>query len=163
MTPFYRSLLLEQLDLAVRYRLTLLLAPTGFGKSCLLREWAGGLGCRVGWIDLDASMNEPAQFLSGLAMAIENIRAGTGKVEGVNHGESGTHTRLGIVELVNLLSDVPQDFVLVLDDYHVIEVPQIHQLVEVMLEFPPRKAHLVIASRSVPPLPLAVSEFVGKR
>ena len=57
--------------------------------------------------------------------------------------------------LINEIDDLPERFILVLDDYHYIHAPAIHKLLDSILRHPPLQMHLLIASRSEPPLALA--------
>src|SRR6185436_14541794 len=60
-----------------------------------------------------------------------------------------------LIPLLNDLAAVSQPSFLVLDDYHVLEAPAIHQALAFLLDHLPPKLHIVIATREDPPLPLA--------
>ena len=140
-------------------RLTLISAPAGFGKTTLLGEWLAdrmdGEGC-VAWISLDEGDNDPARFLSHLVAALRRIEEGMGEVV-LAALRSPNLPRIDAVasELVNEIAAVPGELTLVFDDYHVVDAPAVHRFVTFLLEHLPKNAHLVIASRTDPPLPLA--------
>ena len=154
-----RPRLLAALDATLSVPLTLVAAPAGFGKTTLLASWlqarreAGPP--RDAWLALDADDNDPATFLRYLIAALQRLAPSAG---------AGTLPLIGaplpprsvlLTPLINDLVALAEDCVLVLDDYHLLTRPEIHQLVGFLLEHAPPRLHLVIASREDPPLPLA--------
>ncbi|HWI63172.1 MAG TPA: hypothetical protein VNT75_15120, partial [Symbiobacteriaceae bacterium] len=139
-----RERLLNRLLAGLNGRLTLIAAPPGFGKSTLAAEFARRAGRPAAWLGLEASDNEPSRFGAYLAAAV--AKAGV-----------SLQSELPLEELMGLLVNaaVETPLVLVLDDYQVIETPEIHAAVGLFLERMPSNLHLVIATRSRPPLPLA--------
>jgi LuxR family maltose regulon positive regulatory protein len=140
-------------------RLTLVSAPAGFGKTTLLGEWVEdwtAQGRSVSWVSLDVSDNDPARFLSYLASALRTVEEGIG--EGVL--ASLRSPELPPVEavmgaLVNELADLPQEVSIVLDDYHLIVSDTVHEAVSFLIEHLSENIHLVILSRTDPPLPIS--------
>src|SRR5262249_48709724 len=59
-----------------------------------------------------------------------------------------------LTPLLNALSTLPTDAVMVLDDYHLIDAPPIHSAVAFLLDHLPPQLHLVMTTRADPPLPL---------
>ncbi len=155
-----RPRLLERLERDPERRLTLLSAPAGFGKTTLLGEWVEGLartGRPAAWVSLDEGDNDPVRFLSYLVAALE----ATGR-EGFGEGvlaalRSAEPPRMEAVlgALVNEIAELSGEITVVLDDYHLIDSENLHAIVSFMLECLPETAHLVIAGRVDPPLPLA--------
>lgn len=144
---------LERLDKGMAYRLTLLVAPKGSGKSTLLRQWVAARNWPVAWVALKTDHNTSARFLLDLIKALRGIEP---KVEAIlPRLRDGEALEDILIELINALTAVPDDFALILDDYHVIEAPLVHAVVEAMLEYPPPQMHMVIAARREPPLPLS--------
>lgn len=148
----------ERLEEGVRRKLLLVSAPAGFGKTTLLSEWLRRRASErsVAWVSLDETDCDPARLLSYLVAALRSVEEGIG--EGVLAAlRSSEPLRIEAVAgaLVNELSASPREFVLVLDDYHVIDSQPIHDAIAFLLEYLPPNAHLAIASRAVPPLPLA--------
>jgi LuxR family maltose regulon positive regulatory protein len=151
-----RPRLLARLDAGLAAALILVAAPPGFGKSTLVAEWARRGGRPVAWLSLDAADNDPARFARYLVAAIEAAQPGIA---------AGAHAALQaardapldavLAALIDALATLPRDLVLVLDDYHAIEARPIHGALATLVANRPSRAHLVIATRADPPLPLA--------
>ena len=140
-------------------KLTLISAPAGFGKTTLLSEWWMmhlGNEYPVAWISLEEADNDPMRFLSYLIAALQSIETDIGEVALLSL-RSPRPSPVGAVltSLINEIATTPSDFVLVFDDYHVIKSQVIHDAVTFLLEHLPPQMHLVIASRTEPPLPLS--------
>ncbi len=138
--------------------LTLVSAPAGFGKTTFLGEWSAvrsAEGCSVAWVSLEASDNDPALFLSYLVSALRTVEEGLGKgvLASLRSPESPPIEAV-IGTLVNELAGIEQEVTVVLDDYHVIGSEAVHEATSFLLEHLPENVHLVISSRTDPPLPL---------
>jgi LuxR family maltose regulon positive regulatory protein len=152
-----RPRLLARLDASLHARLTLLAASAGFGKTTLLSAWrAGPVGRDVpfAWVSLDSGDNDPIRFWHYLIAALADLHPGAGD-EALALLAAQTPSELVVTALLNGLAALPEDALLVLDDYHVIEAPAIGQSLAFLIEHLPPHLHLVIASRSDPALPLA--------
>jgi LuxR family maltose regulon positive regulatory protein len=152
-----RARLLRQLEdgLAEGRELTLISAPAGFGKTTLLAEWAHHTARRVSWLALEESENDPALFLQYL---LESIRKSTDAVSPVllrllQPPQPVSATNL-LSSLLNEISSIPP-VLLILDDYHLIASPQVHEIVGFLLEHIPPALHIAVGTREDPPLPLA--------
>ncbi len=154
-----RSRLTQQLSEGLQGKLTLICAPAGFGKTSLLSEWHAALPkgtMTVGWVSLDKSDNSLVRFLSHVIAALEQVHPGIGKeVLNLLHLAQPAPMELLLTTFINTLSAVATPIVLILDDYHVVETTQIHQALIFLLEYLPPQLHLILASRSDVPLPLA--------
>ncbi len=152
-----RARLIARLEKAVQHKLSLISAPAGFGKTTLLSEWATSSPLRVAWLSLDKNDNDPAQFWAYVIAALQTLRAGVGEQALALLHSSPETAPLEVVlnALLNTLAPLTPDFVLVLDDYHLIEAAAIHESLAYFLEHLPPQMHLIIATRSDPPLPLA--------
>jgi LuxR family maltose regulon positive regulatory protein len=139
--------------------LTLLSAPAGFGKTTLVSEWMAAHPARLAWLSLDEEDNEPTRFLAYLAAAFNTLQPGAGEAALALLGAPQPPPPRAIVgALINALSTVPGQgavCVLVLDDYHVIATPLVHEALTFLLDHRPPALHLVITSRADPPLPLS--------
>ena len=139
-------------------RLTLVSAPAGFGKTTLLGEWSEDLvadGSSVAWLSLDGSDNHPARFFSYLLGALREVEDGIGEsILAALDAPQSPPVDVVMGALVNDLADLPQEVVIVLDDYHVVDSRPVHEAVSFLLEHMPENVHLMIAGRSDPPLPL---------
>jgi LuxR family maltose regulon positive regulatory protein len=142
-------------------RLVLLSAPAGFGKTTLLASWCHTLlssGERaVAWVALDAGDNEPRRFIAYLAAALAHAFPDSDEIARIAAiGEGDITIEATLVRLINALAACQRPCVLVLDDYHTINAPPVHVAVAFLLDHMPDQLCLVIASRSDPPLPLAL-------
>ena len=151
-----RRRLLDRLDLGLQKRLTLISAPAGFGKTTLLAEWIENLDAsrseaiEVAWISLDKGDNDPARFATYLSAALQRAEGGT-----VPESTGALLQESCLVELINRIAALSQVYVLVLDDYHLIAAQVIHDGVTFLVDHLSDNLHLVLATRSDPPLPLA--------
>ena len=155
-----RSRLLDQLHagLIEQQKLTLVSAPAGSGKTTLITSWLNSLTepTQYIWLSLEKSDNEPARFLSYWATAwsrisdleLENI------LELLDVAQLPPFQNI-LDEIINALALLEKPAILVIDDYHIIANPLIHEMLEYFLEHQPHQTHLVITTRSDPPLPLA--------
>lgn len=151
-----RPRLLEQLQAGMAHPLSLLAAPAGFGKTVLLSSFAQQSDIAVGWVSLDSSDNDPTQFWTYVLAALDRLQPGIGQAAlSLLRTEQPVAIDTVLIALINALSDLRQQIVLVLDDYHVIEAPPIHDAMTFLLDHLPAQLRLVIASRVDPPLPLA--------
>jgi LuxR family transcriptional regulator, maltose regulon positive regulatory protein len=151
-----RPRLIERLNDGLNHRLTLISAPAGFGKSTLLSEWLAGSERQAAWLSLEEGDNDPARFLAYLVAALQTISADIGEgVFGMLGSPQPPPTESILTALLNEVTTVEDDFVLVLDDYHVIEARPIDDALTFLLDHLPPRMHLIIATREDPHLPLA--------
>ena len=160
-----RPRLIRQLNIGIAQgrRLTLISAPAGYGKSTLLSEWIFQLDLPVAWLSLEKSENTPVRFWSYFFTALTGIphlrQAGIGESTLLALQSPRPPSIEGLLsDLVNHLSSLEKGSILVLDDLHTITEGQIHQDLIFLIDHLPRSdagLHLVIASRSDPPWPLA--------
>jgi glyoxylase-like metal-dependent hydrolase (beta-lactamase superfamily II) len=152
-----RPRLLEQLDQGMDRELVLVCTPAGFGKTSLLADWARRSQRPVAWLSLDEVDNDPARFWRHAAAALDTVRPGVAQQVAVllGGGLQPTWFEAVVTTLVNQLAGVAEETVLVLDDYHLIQAPQVHQSFGFLLAHLPASLRLVVASRADPPLPLA--------
>ena len=138
-------------------KLTLISAPAGFGKTTLLAEWVAAVPTRpVAWVSLDQSDNDPAVFWSYLITALQKIQPGLGERSlSLLQSPQPPPIESVLMTLLNELTAVEGDFVLILDDYHAISTQAIHNGIGFLLSHLPPQMHLIIASRADPPLSLA--------
>lgn len=150
-----REHLIERLNAGLHRGLTLVSAPAGFGKTTLLSAWVAGLERPTAWLSLDEGDNEPGRFLTYLIAALQTIvpTLGNTVLAGIPGPQPPAPSVLAA--LVNEISTVPESFVLVLDDYHVIDATAVDLVLTFLLEHVPAQMHLVISTRQDPNLPLA--------
>ena len=160
-----RPELLDCLSRGIDGKFTLISASSGYGKTTLMAEWCAkqGKDYPLAWVSLDKGDNDPARFLSYLIAALQNAEDGLGQdTSTLIQGAQNPFDESILSVLVNEISAVPLDFIMVLEDYHVIELPEIHQVIVFLLEHMPPQMHLVILTRSDPPFPLARYRACGE-
>jgi len=151
-----RPRLTELLNGGMGRKLTLVSAPAGFGKTTLLSEWRQQSKLPAAWFSLDEDDNDPARFWAYFLSALQTIRVDIGEnILPLFHSPPPLPTDSILTALINDIATVPDEFTLVLDDYHVIDNQKIHKAMTFLLDHLPLQMHLVIASRANPPLPLA--------
>ena len=151
-----RARLRAMLDRGLTRKLTLVSAPAGFGKTTLVGDWCRLQKIPVAWLSLDASDNYPARFLSYLVASMQTIAPQLGSnVLAVLQAPQPPPPEAILISLLNEIAALPHDFILALDDYHLVENPAIDDALEFLVEQMPPQMHLVIATREDPSLPLA--------
>ena len=165
--PHLTSLLTHRL----RRKLTLISAPAGFGKTTLLSSWVQSLpqqnleAVQVAWVSLDEDDNEPLLFwkyvLTALDRQLPGLCAALLDYLRTQHGPKPP-LRSVLQALINTLASRPEQFLLVLDDYHLITEPEVHSSLTYLLEHLPSQLHLILATRTDPPLPLARLRACGQ-
>ena len=160
-----RPILTERLDstLDVGHRLTLVSAPAGFGKTTLLSAWLTDLDQRPGhtrvrWLSLDEGDNDLTRFVAHLVAALQSAELAVD--ETVLESLSTAPAAAALTPLINDLARASEQeprkqWIVVLDDYHAIRSSEVHETVTFLLDHLPDHLHLIIATRSDPPLPLA--------
>ena len=149
-----RPRLIERLTMGCR--LTLISAPAGFGKTTLVSEWIAGCEGPAAWLSLDERENDLSCFLTYLVAALQTIKAGIG--EGLLtalQSPQPPSTEAILTALLNEITTIPDNFILVMDDYHSIDSQSVDQALTFLVEHQPPQMHLVIATREDPSLPLA--------
>lgn len=162
-----RPHLIKRLDESIQStRLTLISAPPGYGKTTLLSEWFATGDRSVAWLSLDMGDNDIVSFLTYLVAALQTMDAGIGDdMLSVLQSPRDSSQELLLTLLINDLAAAPlksdhggdnqgYPYVLVLDDYHVIDSSSVHKSIEFLLDHLPPQLHLVLLTREDPPLPL---------
>jgi LuxR family transcriptional regulator, maltose regulon positive regulatory protein len=161
-----RRRLIERLNAGWGGRLILISAPAGYGKTTLVAEWLSslppvlrskeeGMGARVAWLSLEEGDNDPRRFLGYLLAALKHVNAEIGRpVEAMLRSPQPPPDKVILTALVNEILAVSQPIMFVVDDYHVIHAPPIHEQINFLLEHQPAQMHVVLITREDPPLPL---------
>ena len=158
-----RPRLLKLLNKGLDQTLTLLSAPAGFGKTMLLADWIqqkgetrGAEGKQFAWLSLDERDNELRRFLTYLIAALQNVDVAIGQAT-LSQLETSPipSAEATLTLLINELDHLTGRVGLILDDYHLISNPAVHIALAFLLDHLPPQCHLIIASRSDPPLSLA--------
>ena len=159
-----RERLLTRLDSGLEGKLTLLSAPAGFGKTTVVSQWVADQRQRqqhppVAWLSLDPGDNDPIRFWRYVILACQVLQAKSDQaaLALLRTWSSFASSPLEpmLRTFLNALTSLPRRGMLVLEDYHVITEPEIHESLTFVLDHLPAMLHLVILSRVDPPLPLA--------
>ncbi|KXU92829.1 helix-turn-helix transcriptional regulator [Caballeronia megalochromosomata] len=154
-----RPRLVDLAALAENKRLTVIKAPAGFGKTSLALAWLDRLrtnGALVAWLSIDADDDEPARFLHHLAQALRQACGAIGaSAIGLTAEASLVPAQSIVATLINELVEVEDELYLFLDDYHLISLPAVREIVTFFIEHAPSHVHVVICTRADATLPLA--------
>ncbi len=154
-TVVARPALIERLNDSLDRDVTLVVAPVGYGKTTLLAQWAAQAPIPVCWLTLSEQDSDLGVFLAYLLAAIQSRYPGAcQQTQSILESEHRPANDQMAALLINEIDDLPQRFVLVLDDYHLLAAGPVHQLLDSILRHPPLQMHLLIASRADPPLGL---------
>jgi LuxR family transcriptional regulator, maltose regulon positive regulatory protein len=151
-----RPRMLEQLNQGLNRKLTLISAPAGFGKTTLVSEWVATCGRPTAWLSLDASDSDPKRFLTYFIAALQKVDKALGKeLFALLESPQAPPSESILTTLLNDITPSTDDFVFVLDDYHLIDSKPVDTMLGFLLEHQPPQMHLVITTREDPQLPLA--------
>ncbi len=167
-----RPRLLEKLNVGLQpgCRLTLVSAPAGFGKTTLVSTWVTSLKLSayqpspiVAWLSLDDKDNDPVIFWSYLIASLQTQRVELGE-QALSLLQTAPSSDLEaiLVLLVNELVQIPNPFILILDDLHLVRNPEIHRSLSFVIDHVPSQFHVMVLSRTDPPLPLALLRGRGQ-
>ncbi len=151
-----RNRLTDRLNDGLQNKLTLICAPAGFGKTTLLIDWISKSNRPAAWISLDKTESDPLCFLKYLSGALQTIEKDIGKstLTMLEAHESLSLESIAM-NLISEISEIDKEFLIVLDDFHVIDNQHVYKIVELILEYIPENMHLAIATRADPPLLLS--------
>ncbi len=137
-------------------QITLVSAPAGFGKTSCISEWVNSLNIPAAWLSLDAADDDPGQFFTYLIAALQNVDVGIGQeIEGILRAGQLPPGEIIYTTLINDILEYPGRFLLVMDDFQVIQDGFILQVMEKLVANLPQPVHLVLLTREDPSLPLA--------
>jgi ATP/maltotriose-dependent transcriptional regulator MalT len=160
-----RPRLIELLNMSFECPLTLVSAPAGFGKTTLLSTWVQSLQVarpRIAWVSLDEGDNEPTLFWTYVLTALDNQQPEL-STQLVTYLQTQQAPPLHAVlqALINRLAEQSEQFLLILDDYHLLTEQAIHSTLTYLLEHLPPQLHLILATRADPPLPISLLRARG--
>jgi len=156
-----RTRLFERLNDGIKRKLTIVSAPAGFGKTTLLSAWTDTRPngkSHTAWLSLDEEDNDPVRFwvyfIKALGTLQTQVKIGENALPLLT-SPAPPQTESVLTSLINELAAIPEDFIVILDDYHIIRALPIHQSLSFMLDYLPPNMHLILSGRGEPPLPLA--------
>jgi LuxR family maltose regulon positive regulatory protein len=152
----HRSELNEKLNLGLSRKLILISAPAGFGKTTVVSDWIDQKKIPTAWFSIDNGDNDPAVFLSYIISGIQTIHKefGQSALKLLNSPNKPSVESIASL-LINDLLNISQNFLLVLDDFHLIMSTEVFKIVSYFLEHIPGNIHIVILTRSDPALSLS--------
>ena len=154
-----RQALLDGLAESLAARLVLMVAPAGWGKTSLLRDWWLTQDSGAAWLSVREGDNDPVRFWSGVIAALGTVAPGTGAAALEALEALTAHGALTPEWVQTLLLDdlasMPRRITLVIDDFHLITSPEVRAGFEFLVEHMPPTLSLLVAARCDPELPLA--------
>jgi len=152
-----RSRLINQLNdgISTGCKLTLISAPAGFGKSTLASEWIANCGRPAAWLSLDENDNDSARFLIYVIGALQTVspNLGAGILDALQSPQIPPIDSI-LTALLNEITVIPNDFILILDDYHLTDSRSVDDALTFLIEHLPLQMHIVITTREDPSLPI---------
>ncbi len=167
-----RPRMIKRLNEGLQHKLTLISAPAGFGKTALVSQWLQQFTkaeqkitptslphhspARMAWFSLDESDNDFTRFFTYFITALQQIKPQIGHItQELLQASPQPSPETVMTHLINEIADSPTEFVLILDDYHIINTPAIHEALTFLLDHLPSQLHLILTTRTDPPFPLA--------
>lgn len=151
-----RPRLLDRMNGGLRGKLTLISAPAGFGKTTLVTGWIASNERPAAWLSLDEADSDPVRFITHFIAALRMIEPEIGaRLLKLLESPQPPPIDSLLTPLLNELAAIQQDFVLVLDDYHVLDSHEIDNTLAFLIDNQPPQMHIVITTREDPRLPLA--------
>jgi LuxR family transcriptional regulator, maltose regulon positive regulatory protein len=154
-----RPRLFSLLDEGRQCPLTLVSAPAGFGKTTLVSAWVQTLPARdihVAWVSLDEADNDPVHFLAYVLTALDREQPGMcSEFLTYMRTQHSPLLQSALMALINRLAEQPEQFLLVLDDYHLVTEEAIHRSLTYLVDHLPLQLRIILATRADPPLPLS--------
>jgi LuxR family maltose regulon positive regulatory protein len=153
----YRHDLLRRMDESLTKKLTLVTAPTGFGKTTLVSQWIDNRKIPSAWVTLDGNDNDPVRFWTYVITALRTLHATIGRTAlAALMTPQPSALQSVLTSLINDLTRFSTESVLVLEDYHAITSAEINNTVSFLLQHLPASLHLILISRNEPDLPLGI-------
>lgn len=151
-----RERLIQRLDNGLDGKLTLISAPAGFGKTTLASEWVNHHNRPTAWLSLDESDHDATHFLTYCIAALQTITSTLGEaILPLVQATQPPSTETIMTALLNEIASQPEHFLLVLDDYHLIDSRAVDDALTFLLDHLPPQMHMLITTREDPNLPLA--------
>lgn len=154
LVPRLRLDALLDASLADHVKLVLASAPAGSGKSTLLASWLAARPESSAWLQVERTDSDPTRFWVYLVEAVARVHPTfSATLEPLIVG-AGDDSQLVVTAMVNELATLPEPLILVIDDYHLIENPSIHEGMERLIELSPPSVTIVLSTRVDPPFRL---------
>ncbi|QGY31758.1 HTH-type transcriptional regulator MalT [Pantoea cypripedii] len=150
-----RDRLLQKLMAAGNYRLVLVTSPAGYGKTTLVSQWAAEK-TNLGWYSLDEGDNHPEPFADYLIAALQQAtQGGCSRSEALAQKRQYVNLNALFAQLFIELTEWQKPLWLIVDDYHHITNPAIHEAMRFFLRHQPDNLTVILLSRNLPQLGIA--------
>ncbi|MEO0563566.1 MAG: AAA family ATPase, partial [Chloroflexota bacterium] len=151
-----RTRLFAKITQGAHGKITLVSAPAGSGKTTLISEWLHTSDKPTAWLSLDEHDSDAIRFLTYLIITLQGIapEIGNGILEALQSAQPPP-VETFLTPLVNQLASVATPFILVLDDYHMLDSTEVDSALVFLIEHQPPQMHLIMTTREDPNLPLA--------
>jgi len=147
----HRTELFDKLDKGLERKLTLISAPAGFGKTTVLSDWISSNTIQTAWYSIDKGDNDPVKFMTyfiaGIQTLIDNFGENVLKIL-QSPQKLQIESILGM--LINEVLNIEKDITFVFDDFHLIDSPEIFEIITYLLDYKPQQLHIVLSTRSDP-------------
>ena len=152
-----RQNLLKRLDKSLGKKLTLVTAPTGFGKTTLMSMWMASRDFASAWVTLDENDNDPSRFWTYFISALRTFDSAVGKstLSALSAPQLPSFQTL-LTPLLNDVAQLTEPCVLILEDFHSITSKQISESLSFLIQNLPDPFHLILVTRVTPGFPLAL-------
>ncbi|MFW2487253.1 LuxR C-terminal-related transcriptional regulator [Clostridium chromiireducens] len=156
-----RLSLFEKLNESVNYKLTLVTAPAGFGKSTLISSWINfDVKNRyyMSWVSLDERDSDPLTFWRYILISINQIQSGMleNAFSVLNSYQSNNESAMDFLSVfINELYNIEKDLFVVLDDLYLVTNEEIYDQLRFFLRNMPINTHVIILSRVIPSIGIA--------
>jgi LuxR family transcriptional regulator, maltose regulon positive regulatory protein len=152
----HRSELFEKLNTGLSRKLILISAPAGFGKTTVVSDWIEQNKIPTAWFSIDKADNDPVEFLNYIIAGIKSIHSTFGQTATALLNSPSKPSIQSIVSLlINDVLQIKMNFLIILDDFHLITNREILELVTFLLAHIPGNIHIVILTRSDPALSIS--------
>lgn len=152
----YRKRLAARFRKGLEKKLTLISAPAGFGKTSALALWLNQTKCSYIWYTSSKEDNDIIHFTKYILHGLQQVKEGFGsKILETLQVPASIQVNDIVMAMIKELEDFPEDIILAIDDYHLIQSQQIDDAFSFLLNHMPHQLHIYIATRVDPPIPLA--------
>lgn len=147
----YREHIIQKLNNQINNPISLIIAPSGYGKSTAISQWLETNNLDFAWLSLDVEHNNLRIFLTYLSIAMHKVQSNSlNQIKLLTQATELPSVKTIANVLINELDRIENDFVLVIDDFQQINNPEIYFIFNAILKFPPENMHLCLISRKLP-------------
>jgi len=137
-------------------------APSGYGKTTVLSQWAERNGQSFAWVSVDERDNDPKVLLTYVAQALDAVEPIGDRVFDALASPGSSVPGSVVPRLGSAFSSMTSPVALVLDDVHVLRNSECQSALSVLADHVPRGSQLAVAGRAQPPLRVARLRAEGR-